>query len=76
MIFDDLHVSKIADLVIVSQDLKLQIARNMVKHGGGFVKALSECVKRADTDNLRTLVFGFEEYFKEYQPGKWPKGGK
>lgn len=63
-------------MIVEDQDLKLTIIENMEQYGGSFVKALAECIRRADRDNLRKLAEAFWVYFVEYQPSKWKtKGG-
>ena len=54
-------------------DLKLRVAELMRQYGGSFVKALSECVIRADSVNYLKLINAFEGYFLEYNPAKWVK---
>lgn len=61
----------LADSIYDDQDLKLTIAENMHTYGGSFVKALSECVLRADRQNFSKLVDAFREYFLQYQPNNW-----
>ena len=55
----------------MNQDLKYQIADNMRKYGGSFMKALSECILRADPHNLAKLLEAFPKYFKKYHPKNW-----
>lgn len=38
----------------------------METYGGSFVKALAQCVRRADSINRSKLLLAFPEYFKEY----------
>ena len=52
-------------------EMNLKIADNMEKYGGSFVKALSECILRADPNNLMKLRDAFPEYFNEYHPSQW-----
>jgi len=49
-------------------DMDMKIADNMEKYGGGFVKALSECVRRADGFNIIKLREAFPQLFSEYHP--------
>ena len=63
--------AEIQSLIVHNQDLKLDIVENMEKYGGSFVKALAECIRRADRNNLIKLVEAFWVYFIEYQPSKW-----
>ena len=37
-------------------------------YGGSFVKALSQCILRADKDNLAKLEVAFSEYIEKYHP--------
>jgi len=62
-------------VVLKTLDFKLKIIENMETYGGSFVKALAECVRRADRDNLRKLTKAFWNYFLDYQPNKWKKRG-
>lgn len=55
------------------QDTKLAITDNMRTYGGGFVKALAECILRADKGNFYKLQDSFGEYFEEYHPINWRK---
>ena len=57
----------------MNKDLKLDIAENMKTYGGSFVKALAECILRADPNNLAKLISTFPDYFAEYHPDKWKK---
>lgn len=54
-------------------DLKLEIIENMQIYGGSFVKALSECLSKADRSNLTKLEVAFENYIEEYHPDNWSK---
>lgn len=56
---------------MINQSERIEIAELMAKYGGGFVKALSECVFRADDDNLQKLQDAFPEYFEEYRKENW-----
>ena len=53
--------------------MNLKIADNMEKYGGSFVKALAECIRRADPVNLMKLREAFPEYFQTYHPSQWIK---
>lgn len=44
----------------------LKVADAMEKYGGGFVKALSVCIRKADANNLLILMVAFSEYWKQY----------
>ena len=54
-----------------NQALKLDIADNMKQYGGSFVKALAECILRADEHNLAKLEAMFEDYINQYHPDNW-----
>ena len=43
-----------------------RIQVNMEKYGGGFVKALSWAMVKADSSNLIRLSLAFPELMKEY----------
>ena len=51
---------------IMSRDDMLYMVDAMLRYGGGFVKALSECFILADRDNLARLYATFPEYVKQY----------
>jgi len=57
---------------LFDQGLKIEIARNMRKHGGGFVVALSSLILHADYQNLEKIEKTFKKYIDEYMPGMWP----
>lgn len=44
----------------------LKTVEAMETYGGSFIKALAECVRRADHINRPKLLLAFPEYFKEY----------
>jgi len=44
----------------------ITIASKMITYGGSFVKALGECINRADHRNLAKLQIAFPEYFDTY----------
>ena len=50
------------------RDMDMKIADNMETYGGGFVKALAECVRRSDSVNLLKLRDAFPQLFSEYHP--------
>ena len=43
------------------------IPEAMIRTGGGFVKALGELYRKADSENQRTLRNAFSEYWEEYK---------
>lgn len=55
------------------REMDMKIADNMEKWGGGFVKALAECVRKADAFNMIKLREAFPEYFNTYHPSNWVK---
>lgn len=67
---------KLFEDVSRDQDLALDIANNMRTYGGSFVKALAECLVLADQTNRYKLAEAFSEYFYNYLPSKWEKGGE
>jgi len=50
----------------MEHDEKLKLAETMRAYGGGFVKALAECIIRADRQNFSKLQSAFPEYFQKY----------
>jgi len=52
------------------------IAQNMIRYGGSFVRALGEAVLHADPDNLRRLREAFPEYWDTYSRFSLSEGGK
>ena len=47
-------------------DKEYEIIECMQKYGGSFVKALAECLLRADPTNYQKLKQAFPEYILEY----------
>ena len=45
----------------------LQVAEAMEIRGGGFVKALSACIRRADIENLQKIKDPWPEYWQQYK---------
>ena len=45
----------------------LDVAGAMTTYGGGFVKALAECMRRADRENLQKIKDTWPEYWAEYK---------
>lgn len=43
------------------------VATGMEYRGGGFIKALSLCVRRADLNNLRKIKNNWPNEWKEYR---------
>lgn len=52
-------------------DQELNTVEEMEKYGGGFVKALAECLRRADLINFEKLKTTFPEYWVKYD--EWAK---
>ena len=44
----------------------ITITNNMHQYGGGFMKALSECIHRADHENMMKLQSVFADDFERY----------
>lgn len=49
-----------------TKDELLTITDNMSRFGGGFIKALSEAIHRADDENLKKLQSVFADEFEKY----------
>lgn len=45
---------------------EIEVVEAMERWGGGFVKALAECFRRADVHNFRILRASFSEYWNDY----------
>jgi hypothetical protein len=45
----------------MNQDTKLKICDALKTYGGGFDRALAECIIRADENNLERIVSAFPE---------------
>jgi hypothetical protein len=54
-------------------DYDRAVIENMERHGGGFVKALAECCRRADPLNFDILKLAFPDYWRDYDPAKWSR---
>lgn len=54
-----------------NQGLKLDTVELMKRFGGSFVKALAECILRADQTNLKKLQDAFGNYISQYNPSNW-----
>ncbi len=68
-----MSINGIAKAVAMDDELRLKISDNMKEYGGGFVKALGECLLRADYNNRKRIVETFADYVLAYQPSKWPE---
>lgn len=70
-----LNYERVRDIRKVLDDidgrLKIEIAENMEKRGGSFVKALSQCIIHADPVNFERLETVFRDYFDDYTPKEW-----
>lgn len=71
----EVTAQELAPLLYNNQTFKLEIADNMEKYGGSFVKSLAEPIRRADKQNFTKLVIAFHEYFLDYQPKNWRRRG-
>lgn len=47
--------------------LQIEIIEAMEELGGGFVKALAQAYRKADTHNQAKLRGAFPEYWKQYE---------
>ena len=45
---------------------RFQVARAMIKYGGGFVKPLGQALLRADPNNAARIKQAFPEYWAKY----------
>jgi len=43
-----------------------QVAKAMIRYGGGFVSHLGEALTRADPDNMKRIKQAFPEYWEKY----------
>lgn len=46
---------------------QMKVVDAMQEYGGGFVKALASCYRRADPINFAKLQNAFPEYWEEYE---------
>ena len=56
---------------MISQQESDKVAENMIKHGGHFVKALGEALKRADSNNQGRINRAWPIYWEKYKD--WPE---
>jgi len=49
------------------RDDALEVVEAMDKYGGGFVKALAQCIRRADCQNEDRLRLAFRDYWQKYR---------
>lgn len=49
----------------------MEMIANMERYGGSFVRALAECLNRADNYNYDRLKKAFPDYFDQYRADKW-----
>lgn len=54
-----------------NHDMKIDIAGNMIRYGGSFVKALGQALLVADEHNTERIETAFPEYIEEYVQEKW-----
>lgn len=50
----------------LTEEQYIEASNNMVRFGGGFVKALGQACLKADSNNRAILKRSFPEYFKKY----------
>ena len=63
---DDFFCNQPEEPTTYTRDEVITITNNMHRYGGGFMKALSECIHRADHENLVKLQSVFADDFKKY----------
>ena len=51
-------------------DEAMDVAKSMEKYGGSFVKALAQCIYKADPFNLKKIRNTFSNYWVEYRDMK------
>lgn len=47
-------------------DAEMDVVEAMEKYGGSFVKALANCFRHADKNNIEKLKSAFPEYWEQY----------
>ena len=47
-------------------DERVDVAENMIKYGGSFVKALGEALIHADLNNIKRIKATWPEYWNQY----------
>ncbi len=62
--------------LVGNYNLKIDIVVRMRLKGDSFVKALAECIVRADPTNLKRLQDTFQDYLKEYHIDNWKGKGR
>lgn len=63
---DDFFCNQQPEPKTYTRDEIITITNNMHRYGGGFMKALSECIHRADHENLVKLQSVFADDFEKY----------
>ena len=63
---DDFFCNQPPEPTTYTRDEIITITNNMHRYGGGFMKALSECIHRADHENLTKLQSVFADDFERY----------
>lgn len=63
---DDFFCNQQPEPRTYTRDEIITITNNMHQYGGGFMKALSECIHRADNENLVKLQSVFADDFEKY----------
>jgi hypothetical protein len=52
--------------MVIPEDEKFTVSRNMIEWGGGFVRALGEALSHADFENTNRIKAAFPEYWDKY----------
>lgn len=65
--------NNICEIIQRDDEFRIAIADNMIDFGGSFVKALGECLLRADRMNRYKIAETWLEYILAYQPKHWRK---
>lgn len=68
---DKMSIRDVGIEIVNNHDLKIEIAMNMMRYGGGFVQALGNCILKADRSNLSKLCETFFDYILNYEPSRW-----
>ncbi len=57
--------------LVGNRNLKMDIVIRMRLKGDSFIKALAECIVRADPVNLKRLQDTFQDYLEKYHINNW-----
>lgn len=52
--------------MFISEEEKDTVLRGMSRYGGGFVQALAEALRRADSNNTQKIKETWPEYWQQY----------